>query len=91
MKLNRFMLVAFVLLAIIPFGAVSAAFDDAAADDAVAVATEDLEISASDVGETTTDGDDIAVGSDVNVDSKLSASAGDEKLSAGSVAPNCTI
>ena len=87
MKLNKFMIVSIVLLAIISFGAVSAA-SDTTADDAVGV-TEELDIGASDAGEITADGDD-AISSDVNEDSKLGASA-EDTLSAGSVAPTYAI
>ena len=72
-------------------GAASAASSDAASDDAVAAVTEEADIISSDVKEITADGDDGAVGSDVSDNSKLGASAGDEKLSAGSVAPNYTV
>ena len=95
MKLSKFMLVSLILLAIISLGAVSAASDTA--DDAVDVANEDLSISSSDVSEITVDSDDLAadsedsaIGSDANDISKLGASA-EDKLSAGTVAPNYTI
>ena len=93
MKLNRLMLVTFILLAVISFGAVSAASDDATADDAVASTADDLEINPSDVSEINIDGDDsVAVDDDVNKDSKLGVSAEEDELSAGgSVAPNYTI
>ena len=85
MKLNRFMIVSIILLAIISIGAASAVSDDATADDAVGV-TEDLEISASDVDEIGSTGEDIAGSDDL-----VAASADDEELSAGSVNPNYTI
>ena len=87
LKLTKFMMVSVFLLAIISFGAVSAA-SDTTADDAVGV-TDDVEIASPDVGEINTDGDDVAIG-DVNDDSKLGASD-DEKLSAGTVTPKYTI
>ena len=87
LKLTKFMMVSIFVLAIISFGAVSAA-SDTTADDAVGV-TDDVEIASPDVGEINTDGDDVAIG-DVNDDSKLGASD-DEKLSAGTVTPKYTI
>ena len=75
-------MVSIFLLAIISFGAVSAASDTTADDSAVGV-TDDVEITA--------DSDDIAISDDANDDSKLGASAEDDELSAGSVAPTYTI
>lgn len=89
MKFNKYLIVCVLLLTIITMGAVSAASDNATADDAVAV-TEEVQVSSSDASETTADGD-LAIGSNVNDDSKLGAIAGGDKLSAGSVAPNYTI
>ena len=91
MKFNKYIFVSIILLTIITMGAASAASSDAASDDAVAAVTEEADIISSDVKEITADGDDGAVGSDVSDNSKLGASAGDEKLSAGSVAPNYTV
>ena len=91
MKFNKYIFVSIILLTIITMGAASAASSDAASDDAVAAVTEEADIISSDVKEITTDGDDVTVGSDVSDNSKLAASAGDEKLSAGSVAPNYTV
>ena len=71
-----------ILLAVISLGAVSAA-SDATADDTAVGVTEELDLAASDVGEISADGDDIAVGSDVIKDGDV--------LSAGSVTPNYTI
>ena len=104
LKVNKFMLVTLVLLAIISFGAVSAASDNTTADDNVVGVTEDLKLSASDVGEINASGDDIAIGEDVNYDSKLGISADDtadkikhadnypeDTLKAGTVTPSYTI
>lgn len=91
MKFNKYLMVSVILLTIITMGVASAASSDAASDDAVAAVTEEIDIISSDVKEITASGEDIATGSDVNDNSKLSASAGDEKLSAGSVAPNYTV
>ncbi len=72
-------------------GVVSAASDNTTADDMTVGVTEDFGESYSDVNEITAAGDDIASGNDANNDFKLGASAGDEKLAAGSVAPIYTV
>ena len=83
LKLNRFMIVSIILLAIISIGAASAVSDDASNDNEVVGVTEELEISASDVDEIGATGEDIASGDNV-----IGASDSDEQLSAGSVNPN---
>ena len=85
MKLNKILLVSFILLTIISLGAVSAASDTT--DDNTSVeATENLEISVSDDGEITNDENTV-----ISDDSKLCISDDDSKLSLGSVTPNYTI
>ena len=90
LQFKKFILVSIFLLAIISLGAVSAASDDTTADGAVNVA-EELEVDSSHVSQIPSDSGDAASGSEVNQDSKLGAGAGDEKLSAGSVAPKVTV
>ena len=85
MKLNKILLVSFILLTIISLGAVSAASDTT--DDNTSVeATENLEISVSDDGEIANEGNTVK-----SDDSKLGITDDDSKLSLGSVTPNYTI
>ena len=87
MQLNKFMIVSIILLAVISFGAVSAA-ENVTADE-IAVDGGDIELEAPVNDEITADGDNLT---DVAVsdDEKLGVSEDDE-LSVGTVTPTYTI
>lgn len=100
MKLNKFLIVAIILLAIISLGAVSASSDNATSDgvfeasDMGVSASDDCEIDGNDIGvndNITSNVEDSSINSEVYDGSKLSTSNCDDELSAGSITPDYTI